>query len=100
MFPRASIGCIRTDFRGSSEAQHFCTALFFKNILLWISLRPVILSASMMLRHVGEASAAMAIDAAIAEALAEGCATTELGGSATTAEFTQAVVSKISQVQR
>ena len=54
----------------------------------------------MMLRHVGEASAAMAIDAAIAEALAEGCATTELGGSATTAEFTQAVVSKISQVQR
>ena len=56
----------------------------------------MILSASMLLRHIDEVPAAMAIDAAIAEALEQGCATTELGGSATTAEFTEMVSAYVS----
>lgn len=55
----------------------------------------MILSASMMLRHSGHPSAAAAIDQALRDTLASGCATTDLGGSASTDEFTQAVIAAI-----
>lgn len=54
----------------------------------------MMLSAAMMLRHLGEEEAAGRLEAAIAEVLAEGAAVTrDLGGDATTASFTDAVVS-------
>lgn len=54
----------------------------------------MMLSAAMMLRHLGEEEAAGRLEAAIAQMLAEGAAVTrDLGGDATTASFTDAVVS-------
>lgn len=54
----------------------------------------MMLSAAMMLRHLGEEEAAGRLEAAIAQVLAEGAAVTrDLGGDATTASFTDAVVS-------
>lgn len=58
----------------------------------------MILSASMMLRHIGENTAAVAIEKAISEALEEGCATTDLGGKATTADFVNDIVSRITAI--
>ena len=57
-----------------------------------------ILSASMMLRHIGENTAAVAIQKAISEALEERCATTDLGGKATTADFVNDIVSRITAI--
>src|SRR5947199_10593237 len=51
------------------------------------------LSAAMMLRHgLGMEGEAAAVESAVDRALAEGLRTADLGGSATTAEATQAVL--------
>ncbi len=52
-------------------------------------------SAAMMLDHLGESAAAAALEAACFGALADGIATRDLGGSATTAEFTHAVLERL-----
>jgi len=51
----------------------------------------LLLSAVMMLRHLGEASAADRIRTALYRTLDEGCRTPDLGGSATTAQFTDRI---------
>lgn len=53
------------------------------------------LSAAMMLRHVGETKAATVCESAIRSALADGCVTSELGGNASTAEFTQEICHRV-----
>lgn len=50
-----------------------------------------ILSAAMMLEYLGESTAAQRIERAVDQVLAEGPRTPDLGGSATTLEFAQAV---------
>ncbi len=52
-------------------------------------------SGAMMLEHLGEGDAARAVEAAIAAALADGPRTPDLGGTATTAEVTAAVVAAL-----
>ena len=52
-------------------------------------------SASMMLEHLGETAAATAVHDACFGALADGIATGDLGGSATTDEFTRAVLERL-----
>ena len=55
-----------------------------------------IASGAMMLDHLGCPEAAAAIDAAIGRVLAEGkCRTRDLGGSATTAEMTRAILERL-----
>ena len=55
-----------------------------------------ILAAALMLRHLNEEGAARAIEGAVAAVLAEeGPRTPDLGGSATTAEITRAVASRL-----
>jgi tartrate dehydrogenase/decarboxylase/D-malate dehydrogenase len=49
-------------------------------------------AASMMLDHLGEGVAASALVAAFEAALADGVRTGDLGGTATTEQFTQAVL--------
>ncbi len=57
----------------------------------------LLLSACMMLRHIGETKAAMRIEAAIARVLGEGTVRTgDLGGRATTTEYTDALVAALS----
>ncbi|KGQ21050.1 homoisocitrate dehydrogenase [Thermus filiformis] len=51
-----------------------------------------ILSAAMMLEHLGELEAARRIEAAVDRVLAEGPHTPDLGGTATTEAFTEAVI--------
>jgi len=51
-----------------------------------------ILSGAMMLEHLGESEAARRIEAAVDKVLAEGPRTPDLGGHATTREFTDAVI--------
>jgi homoisocitrate dehydrogenase len=51
-----------------------------------------ILSAAMMLEHLGEIEAARRIEAAVDRVLAEGPHTPDLGGTATTEAFTEAVI--------
>lgn len=51
----------------------------------------LLLSALMMLHHIGEGSAANRIRTALHRTLDEGCRTPDLGGSATTAQFTERV---------
>jgi len=56
----------------------------------------LILSASLLLRHVGEADAAESIERAVAAVLAgPGCRTPDLGGTATTDEYTEAVIREL-----
>jgi tartrate dehydrogenase/decarboxylase/D-malate dehydrogenase len=56
----------------------------------------VILSAAMLLRHVGEAAAAAAVERAVAEALAEPAnRTRDLGGSADLDRATAAVIERL-----
>ncbi len=56
----------------------------------------LMLSAVMMLNHLGEKDKAKILESSIEEVLAEGkFKTKDLGGNSTTTEFTQAVVSKI-----
>ncbi|MGH9629550.1 MAG: tartrate dehydrogenase [Bryobacteraceae bacterium] len=55
-----------------------------------------IFSASMMLEHLGEASAAESIDRAVAAVLSEGrVSTPDLGGDATTIQTAEAVIAKL-----
>ncbi|MDW8802097.1 isocitrate/isopropylmalate dehydrogenase family protein [Clostridium sp. A1-XYC3] len=56
-----------------------------------------ILTAVMMLNHIGESEAAEKIEKALAETIREGlCLTEDLGGSAGTTEFTEEVIKKMS----
>jgi tartrate dehydrogenase/decarboxylase/D-malate dehydrogenase len=52
-------------------------------------------AASMMLEHLGEASAAAALTRAFEAVLAAGTSTPDLGGTATTASFTSAVIERL-----
>ena len=55
-----------------------------------------ILSAAMMLDHLGEGAAAQAVEGAVARVLAEGrVRTADLGGSSRTAEVTEAVLARL-----
>lgn len=61
----------------------------------------MILSGVMMLRHLGEQSAADKIDQALSEVLTEGKAVTvDLGGSAGTREMADAIANKVSKLKR
>ncbi|KSW11500.1 hypothetical protein CF15_01245 [Pyrodictium occultum] len=51
----------------------------------------MILSAAMMLRHLGYQEAALAVERAVEQALEEGYSTPDLGGSLTTMEYAKAV---------
>ncbi len=51
-----------------------------------------ILSAALMLEHLGHSEAAQAVEEAVAESLREGSTTLDLGGGLTTAEVGDAVV--------
>lgn len=53
------------------------------------------LSAAMMLRYLQEDEAALRLEQAVDAALAQGTMTPDLGGSATTASFTQAVIANL-----
>jgi isocitrate dehydrogenase (NAD+) len=56
----------------------------------------MILTAAMLLRHLGEEETAQAIEEAVKATLREGsCVTRDLGGSATTEEFTEAVINHL-----
>jgi len=57
-----------------------------------------ILSAALMLEHLGELEAAMRVRAATTAALEQGCRTADMGGTATTCEFTEAVVERLGSV--
>lgn len=60
----------------------------------------LILSAVMMLRHIGEEAAADRIEESVREILAEGkYRTRDLGGTSSTTEFTDAVISRILEKQ-
>ena len=56
----------------------------------------LLMSAIMMLNHIGETSAAQRVDAALHEVYREGRSLTrDVGGTATTAQFTEAVINKL-----
>jgi isocitrate dehydrogenase (NAD+) len=56
----------------------------------------LLMSGIMMLDYIGEAAAARRIDAALHEVYREGRSLTrDVGGTATTAEFTEALISKL-----
>ena len=55
-----------------------------------------ILSASLMLAHLGEAKAAAAIEKAVTDVISEGkTLTQDMGGTASTEEFADAVIAKL-----
>jgi len=61
----------------------------------------LLMSAIMMLDHIGETSAAQRIDAALHEVYREGRSLTrDVGGAATTAQFTEAVINKLGVAAR
>jgi isocitrate dehydrogenase (NAD+) len=56
----------------------------------------MILTAAMLLRHLGEEATAQAVEEAVKATLREGsCVTRDLGGSTTTEEFTEAVINHL-----
>jgi isocitrate dehydrogenase (NAD+) len=56
----------------------------------------LILSGVMMLRHLGEQAAAVLVETALREIIAEGTATTyDLGGNAGTSEFADAIIERM-----
>jgi isocitrate dehydrogenase (NAD+) len=55
----------------------------------------MILSAEMMLRHLGETEAANRIGRAVAEVLVDGTTTPDLGGSASTVDVAEAVARRV-----
>ena len=57
----------------------------------WVS-TGFLLALATVIEHLGEADAARAVEGAIAAALADGPRTPDLGGTATTAEVTAAVI--------
>jgi tartrate dehydrogenase/decarboxylase/D-malate dehydrogenase len=54
-----------------------------------------ILAGAMMLRHLGEESAADRVETAVSHTLASGIKTRDLGGSATTTDMGEAIISAI-----
>jgi isocitrate/isopropylmalate dehydrogenase len=61
----------------------------------------LLMSAAIMLRHIGEQDAAQRIEKAMLDVFAEGKSLTrDLGGTAKTNEFARAVVEKLTQVGR
>jgi isocitrate dehydrogenase (NAD+) len=61
----------------------------------------LILSGVLMLRHLGEQSAAEAVEAALRSVIAEGRRTTyDLGGDAGTSEFADAIIERLGDVDR
>jgi isocitrate dehydrogenase (NAD+) len=57
----------------------------------------LILSATLMLRHIGETTAADRVEAALFAVLADGsCVTPDLGGAASTTQFTEAIAGRLS----
>jgi isocitrate dehydrogenase (NAD+) len=61
----------------------------------------MILTAAMLLQHLGEEATAQAVEEAVKAALREGsCLTRDLGGSATTDEFTEAVINHLHTYSR
>lgn len=59
----------------------------------------VLRSACMMLEHLGETEAARRVEAALVKTLSQGILTRDLGGTAGTQEFTQAVVDALGSVE-
>jgi len=55
----------------------------------------LILSGVLMLRHLGEQEAANRIQQAVEQTIAEGIRTRDLGGTASTSEFTDAVIARV-----
>lgn len=55
----------------------------------------LILSGALMLRHLGEQEAADRVQRAVEQTIAEGIRTRDLGGTATTSEFTDAVIARV-----
>jgi isocitrate/isopropylmalate dehydrogenase len=55
----------------------------------------MILSGAMLLRHIGDHAAATAVEQAVRDTLADGTATTDLGGKSTTDQFADAVIVKL-----
>lgn len=59
----------------------------------------LVLSAALMLRHLGEADAAERVETAIRRVIADGeCLTVDLGGTASTSDFTEAVIERLDVV--
>jgi isocitrate dehydrogenase (NAD+) len=56
---------------------------------------PMLRPTSALLRHLGEGEAADRVDAAIGATLTAGIRTADLGGQATTAQFTDAVIDRL-----
>lgn len=54
-----------------------------------------ILSAAMLLQHVGQAEAAQRVESAVRRALADGVLTRDLGGTATTRAMTDAIIARL-----
>jgi len=55
----------------------------------------LLLSAELMLRHVGQVEVADRVVAALRRTLADGVRTRDLGGTASTTEYTEAVVARL-----
>ena len=55
----------------------------------------LILSGALMLRHLGEQEAADRVQRAVEQTIADGIRTRDLGGTATTSEFTDAVIARV-----
>ena len=65
-------------------------------LAIWYFMR---VSGVLLLRHIGEQAAAERVEAAIRAVIAEGRATTyDLGGSAGTSEFADAIVARLESV--
>src|SRR6185503_1219562 len=58
----------------------------------------LLFSALLMLRHIGEAAMADRIMTAVSKTLADGVRTRDLGGTATTAEYTDTICNRLSQL--
>ena len=56
-----------------------------------------LLAAAMMLDWLGQAGAAATVNAAVEKALADGCATPDLGGRLTTVEMTQRIIERLGE---
>lgn len=60
----------------------------------------MILSAAMMLRHLGEFSGADAVESALLATFADGCATPDVGGCATTSEVVEEVLLRLESLPK
>ncbi len=91
VLPSSNIG---SDFAMFEAVHGSAPDIAGKNIANPLAL---LLAACLMLEHVGEEESAKSIRKAVYKVLEEGtCRTADLGGSATTSEFTQAILEKLS----